>query len=93
MADEVENKGLTTEERNANKVIYAGKRIYGLLCELRREIASISKADAGIIGELDTDILIAAAREIGQVPVWNAEETKPTRKLTYPKGTTGVVNP
>lgn len=93
MSDEVENKGLTTAERAANTVMYAGKRIYRALCEVKAEIGSLDKAERGIFGELDIDSLIAAAREIGQVPVWNAEETKPTRKLTYPKGTTGVVNP
>lgn len=91
MSEEVENKGLSQDERDVNKVVYAGKRIYGLLCEMKREIASAG--DLGILSELDIDTLIAAAREIGQVPVWNAEDTKPTRKLTYPKGTTGVVNP
>ncbi len=92
MSDQTEVKGISEAERTANKAIYTGKRIYKVLCELKTEILS-SDAEPEALGsfaDLDIDILIAEAREIGQVPEWNAESTPVGKKLSYPQGTTGL---
>jgi hypothetical protein len=67
-------------ERHENKIMYAGKRFYLFLVELENAIqdaraAKVPDKDLGIFAELDVKSLIAAARELGKVPVWNAEET------------------
>lgn len=59
---------------------YFGKRAYLHLVELKREIFEAKKRkntdeQLGIFAELDVDNLIAVAKEIGDVPDWNAEET------------------
>lgn len=89
------NDGLTEEQRQANKAIYAGKRFYGIMIDLQNELFSarkngVSDDELGGFAELDLDLMIAEAREIGQVPEWNSADTKPIKNLTYPKGTTGV---
>lgn len=95
MSDQTEAKGLTTADRQANKGIYAGKQLYRQATEMRNAIHSarqqgVSDDDLGIFAELDIDMLVDTARALGQVPVWNAESTPVGKKLTYPKGTTGL---
>lgn len=95
MSDQTEVKGITAEERQANKGIYAGKQLYRLACEMRAAIRSarvqkVTDDELGIFAELDIDMLIDTARELGQVPEWNAESTPVGKKLTYPQGTTGL---
>ena len=89
---------MDNDERQGNKAKYAGKRLYTTLCELKTEIHSARQQDVtdeelGVFAELDINMLIAEARRIGGVPVWNAEETPVPKKLTYPDRTQGVHNP
>jgi len=87
--------GISNEERQVNKTIYVGKQMYRLFVDIANVLHDARKnkvpdAQLGIFAELDVDGYIAAAREIGQVPVWNAEDTPKGRTLKYPERSTGV---
>ncbi len=95
MSDQTETKGIETAERQVNKGVYAGKQLYRLVCDMRNAVHSarqqkVSDEELGIFAELDIDKLVEAARELGNVPIWNAESTPVPKKLTYPNGTTGL---
>lgn len=87
--------GISVKERHANKIIYAGKQIYRLMCDLQNAIGEARKQkitddELGVFAELDLPTLIAEAKVIGNVPDWRAETTLIGKKLSYPQGTTGV---
>lgn len=88
-------EGLSEEQRQANKAIYAGKRFYKIMVELLNELYNarqqkVTDEELGLFAALDIEGLIEEAQRIGQVPDWSAESTVPLKNLTYPKGTTGV---
>lgn len=79
---------MDNDERQVNKAIYAGKRFYLALVDIKNELHSarqqkVTDEELGLFAELDIEGLIAEARRIGQVPVWNAEATPVGKKLTY----------
>lgn len=92
MSDQSQIQGISNEEREANKRIYVGKRLYSLFVDVQNVLHDAGKQGVEVFDEMDVAGYIEAAREMGQVPEWNKAPV--TRKLTYElhKGAGSVAN-